>query len=187
MLTRLHSEDSGLSLVELLVAMVISTVVGMAVVQSVATGVRAMTLTQSRADALGDLSRGIEQVSREVRAAYPLTTALGTELRAEVCRGAQRQRWRYRVAGGDLLVQGETWNGTTWTVGSPERVLIDDVTTAAPFSYLTIAGTTTANPAQVARVRVQLTRAVPDSGPVSADTTLTVRNHLSQSASQGAC
>lgn len=187
MLTRIRREDTGVTMVEMLVASVVMAAVGLAVVQSVATGVRAMTLSQVRAEALADITGGVEQLGREVRAAYPMTTALSTELRAEVCRGTQRQRWRYRVAAGNLLVQGETWSGSAWSTTLPERVLVERVTTAAPFTYLNANGATTTNAAQVARVRVVLQRSVSRGGPVSADTTLTVRNHRSQSPSQGAC
>ena len=65
------ADDSGVSLVELLVVIVLMGVIGGIGTTSMVRGMKVSAATQSRFDALADLQRSVDRMTRELRAAAP--------------------------------------------------------------------------------------------------------------------
>jgi prepilin-type N-terminal cleavage/methylation domain-containing protein len=99
MLTRLRSDQAGVTLVELLVVVVLLGVVGSITMAGIISGLHATRRGEARVEALNDLQKGIERVGRELRAAEELRFESGTDPRdvviAQVVRGGERIRYRY--------------------------------------------------------------------------------------------
>lgn len=72
MLSRLRGEQSGFTLVELLVVMVLMGVVGSITVAAIVTGMNSQRTTQARLDALHELEVAVQRSIRDLRAASPL-------------------------------------------------------------------------------------------------------------------
>lgn len=75
MLTRLRAqtgEESGVSMVELLVVIVLMSVVGSIATAGLVRGMKLSASTQSRFVALAELQKSVDRMSRELRAAAPL-------------------------------------------------------------------------------------------------------------------
>lgn len=89
MLTRLRealSDERGVSLVELLVVIVLMGVIGGIGTTSMVRGMKVSAATQSRFDALADLQRSVERMTRELRAAAPTQVGGAPVLVAEANR-----------------------------------------------------------------------------------------------------
>lgn len=77
MLTRLRAaanDDQGVTLVELLVVILLMGVIGGYGTMSMVKGMKLSASTQSRFDALADLQRSVDRMTRELRAASPAQT-----------------------------------------------------------------------------------------------------------------
>lgn len=87
---RLRHEQRGFSLVELLVVMLLLGVVGAIVMTSIVRSLRTTSAAQDRVAALNELERGIERISRELRAANPLLISTTGDFDEEI--GARIER-----------------------------------------------------------------------------------------------
>jgi prepilin-type N-terminal cleavage/methylation domain-containing protein len=93
------STESGFTLVELLVVLLLLGVVGGFVTTSIITSLQASRRGEARVMALNDLQLGIERVGRELRAAEELRIEPGSDpaqaIGAQVIRNGQRVTYRY--------------------------------------------------------------------------------------------
>lgn len=197
-LTRRGPGEGGFTLVELLVVMTILGVVGTIVTSSLVQGMRTASRAESRVEALTDLQKGAARMSRELRAACPVTdvdpddpdssTPDGDEghyVRIEVLRGGDLLRYTYELPEGDttVSVQRERFDTSTssWITES-SRSLIEDVTnrTATPVLQTVRAldqdGAETTVPSQVMRFELTLRRGLPQEGPVTVEHVVHPRN-----------
>jgi prepilin-type N-terminal cleavage/methylation domain-containing protein len=187
-------EDSGFSLIELLVVMLIMTVIGGIVTAGVIGGMRTTAYGQDRVHATAAAQTGIERLSRELRAADPLLVAEPGRAEAAVRRGDELHHYIYQVeedADGsfNLVERRRTFTDPTlfnafWfdpLTATPdrvtERVLVWDLAGTEPFSYVNSAGDPTGVPASVRRITVSVERVVaPGRAPVQVETLVTLRN-----------
>lgn len=102
------SDDSGFSLVELMVVIVIFGVVGAVTVAGVVQGMETTTDSRARADAQQEVRTVVERVSRELRAAERLFDVQPSRVDLEVVRGDRRTRFVYEVDDAGALIQHRT-------------------------------------------------------------------------------
>lgn len=190
--------EGGFTLVELLVVVTILGVVGTIVTSSLVQGMRTADRAESRVEALTDLQRAAARISRELRAACPVTDVdpddpdssipdgdEGHYVRVEVLRGGDLLRYTYELPAGDttVSVQRERFDTSTSTwVTELSRPLIDDVTnrTATPTLQTVRAldqdGAETTVSSQVTRFELTLRRDLPEEGPVTVEHVVHPRN-----------
>ena len=149
-------DERGFSLVELLVVMILTGVIGGVVVAAVTSGFRTSATAESRIDAINDLQRGIQRIGRELRVADPLVfqaaplgdpqPAFSEEVRAEVERDGQRTRYRYYLVDvgdgvAELREDVQRLDGSGNVLSSNDGLFIADVanltTGTKLFSYYT--------------------------------------------------
>lgn len=127
-------EDDGFSALELMVAIALTTLIGTIVVGST---VRVMTIsaaTTQRADLLSELQRTAERMTRNVRAADPITAASSTSLSVVVYHdSATAQTVTYDVVGTELQ-QTVTENG----VPGPTITVLDGLDTSVDVLTYTV-------------------------------------------------
>ena len=101
MLIRLRErlrDERGVSLVELLVVIVLMSVVGGAMARGMVSGMKATVATQSRFEALGEVQKSVDRMTRELRAAEPLVAlSTGNTAVVETYRDDFGTRWRYTM------------------------------------------------------------------------------------------
>ncbi len=184
MLRRRLGDEAGVGLVELLVAMVILAIIGGVVTNSVITGMQATRRGQARVYAVSDVQKGLERLTREVRAADPVDYIAAGRLRAEVYRDGARYRYTYEVSGGDLRELRERYDSGTWVTVS-DQVLVADITNAGVFSYAAADGSaltglplddTDAELTSLVEVTATIVRSLPEQDPVTVTTAVTLRN-----------
>lgn len=205
-LRRLHDDERGVSLVELLVVIVLMSAIGGVVTTSLVKGMQVSASTQSRFDALADLQKSVDRITRELRAAAPLVIGGAPLLVAEphyvsmyTFRDTfnERRRFTYRYCptqqtlharaeGPTPVPSGAVPAVTCGTTGAP--ALISDVANGAydpavpataVFTYYDRAGAVLPYPvvlASVQRIRVVVTRALPNQDPITVETMVRLRN-----------
>lgn len=190
MLTRLRAEarrDDGFTLMELLVAMLVLSIVGAAAVSALGQGVRASARGQARGEALMDLQLVAQRMSREIRAANPITIAEAGRIEVQIVRSGQTRIYRYELSAMPVpgtrnrLHEVRTVGGVSNTFLLGEEFVAGGLT----LSYEDGAGTaltalplTQGDRARVKTVTITLTRFTPmNATPMSVSTTVSVRNN----------
>lgn len=173
---RLRSEDDGISLVELLVAVGLATVIGGLLVTTVVQSFAAERRTVSRVEALNEAKSAMERMSRDVRAAAPIVIAEAGRVQADVERDVGALRMTYQVVadGATSRIDVTTDDGTSATT----RVLVDGLDPATQvFEYLDGSGVATTLVDDIRSVRLRL-RVLPSAtdASVELDDEVTVRN-----------
>jgi type II secretory pathway pseudopilin PulG len=194
--------EAGITLVEMLVAIVLFAIVGTMVTNGLVRGMQATRQTQDRVTALADLQKGTERMGRELRAGVPVevTGGLGGfTATVDVRRQSKRYRHAYQVldagvgAGGqpvgrlDVTVSVFDPSSSTTPVSVTTTTLLRDLVnrpsdpSTAPFTYYRRGSTTPevapALPfATIDRVEVALQRRLPEQGPIALRSAITIRN-----------
>ena len=190
-------------LVELLVAMVLSGVVGTIVLDDVVAGFRSQQRIQDRAEALARVRLAAESVSRQLRQADLLDAATDTQVvveRTDPNGTVLRHRWSVVTTGGrtDVVQETQTQTGAVASAWSAAGSVLTDVDAGTPvFVYgkraqawtPPVGSTTNAttcevagsspkryDPACVGTVTLHLVRKVRGAGPVSVDVAVDLRN-----------
>ena len=157
-----HDED-GFTLVELLVILVILSVLGAMVTTSVVQGMKVSNQADRRVEALTDLQRAGQRVSRELRMACSVEEATADKAVVDILRlrGGTRERYRYEFrVDGDVLVadvDAVAADGTTTDVRT-EQVAHDIANGASLFAYRDGDGNDPVLPSDVRDVTVSLRR-----------------------------
>ena len=170
-------EESGFSLVELLVVMIILGAVGSIVTLAVTTTLRSAGATTSRVIALDELQTAMQRVTRDLRAAELFiitdTTAAKRTVTADVFRNGQVVRVTYSVEerdGVDVLIREDT--------GQTLITLVDNDTEPV-FTYLDAKGEPipeTGDPAKARQIRIRFVRGIDGRAPVIVESLVNVRN-----------
>ena len=212
-LRRLHDDERGVSLIELLVVVVLMSAIGGVVTTSLVKGMQVSASTQSRFDALADLQKSVDRMTRELRAAAPLAVGGAPVLVAEPHRVAvysfrtddttatptafgERRRFTYRYCPTQQTLLARVEGPTPapsgavpgLSCGASTSILISDVANgaydpavagSAVFTYYDSNGTLLPQPvvlASVQRIRVVVTRALPNQDPITVETMVRLRN-----------
>ena len=132
------ADERGISMVEVLVVMVLIGIVGSVTTTSLVRGMQASASTQSRFDALAELQKSVDRVTRELRAAAPVQVAAADRAVVVVYRNnfTEQVRYTYQLCGADdrLHVRKE---GPFQTPDLPAKVAPEFVAPAAPISCAT--------------------------------------------------
>lgn len=181
------SDESGFTLVELLVVMALMLVVGGVVLNGIVSGLRASERGRQRVVALTDLERAVERMARDLRFADPVDAASATSMTVNVLRdnaGAQvRHRVTYTVAGGAISESRAVYNppSAAAPASTTTRTVIDDLDAATTvFSFAKADGQAwnagTDALSDLAEIQLDLRRELPDQDPIQVETSVFVRN-----------
>jgi prepilin-type N-terminal cleavage/methylation domain-containing protein len=176
-----RNEETGVTLVELLVVMVILGVVGGIVTTVVTTALRSASGTSARVLALDELQTATQRISRDLRAAELFIIededVVDREVTAQVFRAGSEQQITYRVEerdGDDVLVRHDTGQTLITLVDNDDKPV---------FEYLDVLGEPIDCEADCAdeyskatQIRIRLIRGIPDRAPVVVETLVNVRN-----------
>jgi prepilin-type N-terminal cleavage/methylation domain-containing protein len=200
----MRRDESGLTLVELLVVVVILGVIGGFVTSTVITSLQATRKGEARVMALNDLQRGIERVGRELRAAEELQIAPGTDpsgnVGAQVVRNGQRITYRYYLVDvGDSaeLREDVTRRGLDGTlIDAQDGLFIADIAnleTDTPLFTYYVTDPTTGQLAEIdcagltvtqceqrhttaTQIQLSLAKLLPEQPPIQVETIVNVRS-----------
>lgn len=139
------SADDGISLVEMMVAIVITAALGGVLVSSVVRTFQATAQATIRVDVLTSLERAHQRITRSVRAADPVISASATALEVVVHDSRQERRIiRYALSGDrlDQTVRTYTSPSSTTPATTVTTPVIDglDQTGVTTFAYADAAG-----------------------------------------------
>ena len=178
---RTWRNETGFTLVELLVVMVLLGVVGGVATTAIVTSLQAASSTSARVIALDELQTAMQRVSRDLRAAEVFTiddsTDFEREITATIFRGGAETTVTYRVReqdGVDVLVREDT--------GQTLITLVDNDTEPV-FTYLganggpIVCATDCVNEySKAQQLRIRLMRGIEGKDPVVVESLVNVRN-----------
>lgn len=98
------AQDSGFTLVELLVSIVLLGVVGAIASAAVITATKTQRSTDGVVTARTEATKSVDRMSRDLRAANPLRAAAATDVTIDTLRGSTCERRRYYVDGSNRLM-----------------------------------------------------------------------------------
>ncbi|MDP9406284.1 MAG: hypothetical protein M3O86_06760 [Actinomycetota bacterium] len=182
---RRFADERGLGLVEVLVAVTLLVVVAGVVADGVITGFVSTRRGQDRVEALTDVQKVVERMSRELRSACPVRVAEPHRVVVDGYRQGQRLRFEYTLpAGSDVLNEKrQRFDPATgaWVTLSdkPFAPAITNRTatpTLATFSYYDETNAATTNPVEAVRLGIALRRQLPEQKPIRVETIVNARN-----------
>jgi type II secretory pathway pseudopilin PulG len=191
---RLH-EEAGVSLVELLVVILLMTIIGGAATNTLVRSMKVSATTQTRFDALAELQKSVDRMTRELRAAAPLVVGGAPVVVAEPNRivvnefrnnFTEQRRFTYQFCPTQQRLHARVEGPAPAPSGSPANivcasttvpVLIEDIDNPGPvFEYFDSAGAATTVPAQIKTIRVTVRRALDGQNPITVTTMVRLRN-----------
>lgn len=189
-LRRLHrglDDETGFTLVELLVVMALMLIVGGVVLNGIVSGLSAAERGRQRVIALTDLERAAERMARDLRFADPVDAATGTSVTVNVLRddaGSQvRHRVTFTVAGGAITETRAIYDPPSAAVASSTNtrdVIADLDAGTTVFAFFKADGQAwlsgTDAPRELAEIQLDLRRELPDQDPIEVETSVFVRN-----------
>lgn len=120
--------DEGFTLIELLVVCTLTVVVGAIAANAMITGMATTQRQSSRTEALNEVKKTFERVTRDVRGANPLITAQGDELKVREEHDGIRRTTRYYLDGDHLVSFVERSNISTGaSLGDSTSVVLRDI------------------------------------------------------------
>lgn len=164
-----RDSDDGFTMVELLVVMLIMGVIGAFTMSSLVQGLQTSNEADVRVQALTELQRAGQRVSRELRMACHVEAASADRVVVDILRGDPPVRYRY-----SFTVDGETLeadvdtvasDGTTTTDFRIDRIAEGITNAGALFTYRDAAGavmTAPVVPSEVRDVTLTLERSAND-------------------------
>jgi prepilin-type N-terminal cleavage/methylation domain-containing protein len=186
-LTRLrprHAADGGYTLIELLVVMMLMTVVGTMVTTGLVSSMRAARRGQNRTYTTADVSRAVERMSKQLRAATPLVSGSATAVSAETYHSNVRYRYTYTYTSATGTITETVARYASATAVSPSSTttstLIKNVTGSATMFAYYDRDNVVVDPAtslrDVARIVIAVTAKPSEQQPISVSTDVYLRN-----------
>jgi len=181
-------DEAGFTLVELLVVMALMLIIGSVVVNGIVSGLRASERGRARVEALTDLELAAERMARDLRFADPVDGASATQVIVNVLRDDAgtlvRHRVTFDVAGGTIIETRAVYDpplSETPTSTTPTREVIGDLDPATTvFAFARADGQPwvpgTDELYDLAEIRLDLRRELPDQDPIEVETSVFVRN-----------
>jgi prepilin-type N-terminal cleavage/methylation domain-containing protein len=119
-------DDQGLTLTEMLVALVLFGVVGIIVTTASITGLHRESQTEVRGSVLAQVRTALQRIDRDIRSTNPLLSATSTQLVLQETLPTTTRTVTYAVTGGALVVSevDTTASGTTVV---PAKVLLSNL------------------------------------------------------------
>lgn len=187
---RLHrglDDETGFTLVELLVVMALMLIVGGVVLNGIVSGLSAAERGRQRVIALTDLERAAERMARDLRFADPVDAASGTSVTVNVLRddaGSQvRHRVTYTVAGDAITEMRAIYDPPSAAVAgstTTREVIADLDAGTTVFAFFKADGqpwtSGTDAPGELAEIQLDLRRELPQQDPIEVETSVFVRN-----------
>jgi prepilin-type N-terminal cleavage/methylation domain-containing protein len=173
-----HRSDEGFTLVELLVVVLLLGVVGSIVTAGLVTGMQSTRSSQARIEAMAELQRGAERITRELRAACPVTSMGPDQVVAAVVRDGQTRYHEFYRDDEDRLRHAvrDTPDATATGGGTLLRSL-GTYDTDELFTFRDSDGDPATTTGRVRVVEITLRRDLPEqAGPVEVVTTTSLRN-----------
>lgn len=186
MITTLHRDEHGITLVELLVVLVILGIVGVMVFSGIVSSLRTTTRAQDRIDAMTELEKSVERIGRELRAACQVNTFEPDDVSVSVVREGNVYRYRYvlgSVLGGgqvpDALYEVRSVRDpSTGSFGSTTtRLFLNDVDNTTVFVYSSPGGTAPGVATEVSQAEITLRGTPANQNPIEVRTGVHLRNH----------
>ncbi|HVV74996.1 MAG TPA: prepilin-type N-terminal cleavage/methylation domain-containing protein [Mycobacteriales bacterium] len=171
----LESADSGFTLTELLVSMLLFAIVGALVTTASITGLQRQTQIGNRDDAIAAIRTALERIDRDIRSAAPLLSASPTQLILNEVEPTLTRVMTYSVSGNELTVDQTTTFSDGDARTASHKVLLDNLvgTDVTPvFSFTSTTGYTPSSGSGVDATTCAMTGGAIDIGCVG---TITVR------------
>jgi prepilin-type N-terminal cleavage/methylation domain-containing protein len=191
------ADEGGFTLVELLVVMLIMLIVGTIVTGTVIGAFGGTRNAQARVEALTDLQKGMERMTREIRAAHGVDIVNAPPVRAveiaepyrigvNTLRDGGRIRFTYRLEGGSLRETRQVYATPTSTTvaatynDTAQAPFIPDISNqddgVPMFRYYNQRGEETADLTAITRIEVEMVRRLPNLPPITVSTQANLRN-----------
>jgi type II secretory pathway pseudopilin PulG len=151
------ADDSGMSLIEMLIAVMLTGTIGAVVTSSITTGLHDQVRITAHAVAIGEVRTATQRVTRELRDAAPLLAASATAVTVQQTTTAGSRVLTYSVittAGvTNLVVDEKDYNSSTPSIDhlvatQPQKTVISDLNDTADYPVFTFAPASTYQPAQ---------------------------------------
>lgn len=169
-----RSDESGFSLVELLVVILLLGVVGSVVVTGLVSAMRHTQESQQRIEAMAELQRAAERITRELRAACPVMDMADDDVTVAIHRDGDTRYHQFYRDGTQLRHAVKDTADETPAGGN---VLINELPADALFTYFDDAAEPVDEPRDVRLVRMALRRDLPGQDrTVEVGTTTSLRN-----------
>lgn len=167
--------EGGFTLVELLVVIVLLGAVGSVVTAGLVSAMQHTRESQERIQAMAELQRSAERVTRELRAACPVMEATGDDVTVAIVRDGQT-RYHQFYRDGSRLRHAIKDTADEAPAGT---ILLNELPNdgSALFTYLDKSGQATSEPRDVRAVGLTLQRHLPGQDhTVAVETTASLRN-----------
>lgn len=171
------ADDSGFSLMELLVVIFLMSIVGSITSVGIINAMKGTRQTQTRVLNQTGLETQLQRMTRDLRVADPLRAVSTSNVVFDIYRSSGCRRIEYRVNAGALEIRTQTWSAATGCSAYPAtstatsdtgyKAVVTGITSSTPFGYLDRAGTalTTPTPATAKQVTITLTQSQPENRP----------------------
>jgi prepilin-type N-terminal cleavage/methylation domain-containing protein len=185
-------DDSGYSLIELLVVIILLGVVGSIITTTLVSGMRSTRQTQNRAYSTENVQAQLERIARDIRVADPIRAASATSITLDNMRGAGpgcvRETWA--LSSGNLVRTAITFSAwascsvypaTATPTSTVTQTVVSSIANGSTpiFAYKDASGAALASPtpSKVAVVHVVLVQAGKEGrASVTFETSVGVRN-----------
>lgn len=180
MLSRVRTSESGFTLVELLVVMMLLGAVGVMVMAGIVQAFQSNEQAQRRMEAMTELRQASERIEREVRAACPIDPLGAADTTVRVPRDGGLYDHRFHLDGDVLRHEITAPDGST-----TQSDLLRQVTSTPIFVFLgenddedgwKALDPATAEFREVVAVELRLQRDIADQPPVDIETVIQIRN-----------
>ena len=180
---RRDGDQSGFTLIELLVVIVLMGVIGAMFVSGMTSAMQTDRRTRARVGVQGDLAKGVDRMTKQIRVAYPVVSFSPTSLAVETYRGGVRYRYTYTYnsTAGTVTEQLNRYasaNAVSPTT-STTTTLLQNVTngSTAMFTYYDRTGAVATTVAKVAKVEITLVETPAEQGAIRFTTSVFLRNY----------
>ncbi|HEV2889955.1 MAG TPA: prepilin-type N-terminal cleavage/methylation domain-containing protein [Frankiaceae bacterium] len=183
---RRSGRQAGFTLTELLVVVLLLGVVGSVVGSGLVSSMRADRKTRARVSVTGDLTKGVDRMTKQIRVAAPVVDFSATSLTVETYRNGLRYRYAYTYNVAAKTVSETLSTFATANAVSPSsqttQTLLRNVSngSATPmFKYYDRNGTAATQIKDIARVELTLVEKPQGDaqGPISFSTSVFLRNY----------
>jgi prepilin-type N-terminal cleavage/methylation domain-containing protein len=181
---RRSGDQSGFTLIELLVVIVLMGVIGAMFTSGMLSAFRTDRNTRARVNVQGDLAKGVDRMTKQIRVAYPVVSFSASSLAVEAYRGGFRWRYTYTYDSAAKTVAEQVQKYASSTAVSPlsttTTTLLTNVTNGSTdpmFVYYDRNGAVATTVSKVAKVQITLVETPSQQQPIRFTTSVFLRNY----------